>query len=73
MFEEICTFYKALKPHLNEAQNEEVENALAICQDLDDDTLEAVRTLVIATAAVSEEQINKAIATSNPKWPSFSR
>jgi hypothetical protein len=69
MFQELCTFYKSLKPH----QAEEVEQALAICQDLDDDTLVAVRTLAMATGSASQEEIKKAIdAVNSPRWPSIS-
>ncbi len=73
MFQELCTFYKALKPHLDEDQAKEVEDALGICSDLDSDTLAAVRTLAMATGSVSQEQIRKAIdAVNSPKWPSIS-
>jgi hypothetical protein len=70
LHEEICQFYKSLKPHFSHSQAEEVEQALAICQGLDSDTLEAVRTLAMAAAHVGQEQIRKAI--DGPKWPSIS-
>ncbi len=73
MFQELCTFYKVLKPHLNETQAEDVEQSLAIIQDLDDTTMQAVRTLTMATASVGREEIRKAIdAVNSPKWPSIS-
>lgn len=73
LHEELCTFYKSLKPHFSESQNAEIEKALGICSDLDDDTLAAVRTLTMATAAVGQAEIKKAIdAVHSPKWPSIS-
>ena len=74
MFQELCTFYKALKPHFSESQAKEVEDALGICSDLDGDTLAAVRTLSMATASVGREEIKKAIdSVGSSRWPSISQ